>query len=97
MSLVNIRVSAEEKIMAAELRAQGVKMSELFRRVLREEHRRRCTPRKSKQDVRKIMDEIYKKYPIPADAPRHGIDTTDRRQVSAYIRQKLLSRKQRSK
>jgi hypothetical protein len=93
MSLVNIRISAEEKKMAADLRAQGIKMSDLFRRVLKEEHDRRCKRRKSKRSAREIIEELDRKFPLTATESFHGIDTANRHELRKYIQEQMRLRR----
>jgi hypothetical protein len=87
--LINVRLNDEDEAKLAALRAQGQEVSDLVRKAIRSEYERRKPAKRTAVDAERIMRELDEKYPTPADAPRHGIDTTNRQEVQQFIREQL--------
>ena len=89
--LLNVRISADEAAMAAELRARGVEMSGLVRDAIRTEYgrrRRRLRPR----DVDDVLEAIHARHPDPADTPSDRPDVHDRRAFQVAVHRRLRRR-----
>jgi len=77
--------------MVADLKRQGVTVAEVVRAALRSEYsRRRQQPPSAPAD---LLEWLHEKYPPPSNYRRRRLDTTDRKQVAAFLRSRF--RKQR--
>ena len=84
-----MRLDAEDKRLADQLREEGIPISRIVREAIRTEHARRIATRGRKQKPSALIADLFEQFP---DAPRangHGIDTTDRRAVQTYIAARL--------
>ncbi len=93
MGLLTVRLSESDEKLAKELRAKGVPIADLVRSALRKEHQRHTRKPRTAREVKKFLAELDSKYPIPPGTPSHGIDTTDRKAVQAYIVARLKRKK----
>jgi hypothetical protein len=90
VKLVNVRLSSEDASMVAELRRDGVEISQLVRDAIRTEHgrrRRRLRP----QDVDALLAAIYARHPEPAAASPRALDVRDRRAFRQAVARRLRS------
>lgn len=96
MASLNIRLTSDDSRAVAELRAENVNVSELLRRALHDAAGKRRIKKivwnKARVDALFAkLDAMSEGAPIP-EYIREGIDTTDRRAMSAYIRRKLANK-----
>ena len=89
MKLVNVRLSDEDAGKVAELRQQGVELSELVREAVRARHLA-LRPRLEPGDVRGLLAAIYARHPLTRREERAQVDATKRRDANAFIRRKLV-------
>ena len=89
--LLNVRLSAEDQVIARKLKARGVSISDVVRRALRNEAAQYAvTP----IDANLLVAEMVERYPSPAaPTPDERPGTTDRRAVRRYIAARLRSRR----
>lgn len=73
--------------MAAQLRQQGVEMSELLREAIRTEYGRRRRMRPA--DVDAILDAIHARHPDPPGVTADRLESDDRRAFRAAIRRRV--------
>jgi hypothetical protein len=91
MKLVNVRLSDDDAAKVADLRRQGVELSEVVREAVRARHLAVRPPLRPR-DVRPTLEGIYAHHPLEDEAERPPLDTTDRRAVRDLIRKKLRRR-----
>jgi hypothetical protein len=89
MPLLNVRLDAEDKRLADELRDDGIPISQIVRQAIRTEHARRIAKRGRRQKPSELIADLFEQFPDAPRAKGHGIDTTDRRAVQAYIAARL--------
>jgi hypothetical protein len=94
MKSINVRISPQDERSIRELQADGVNISELFRKMIGDEADRRRRARK-KKDVRAIIARLDAKYPVPDDADEPDVDTSNRHEFSAYIRAQIMAKQKR--
>jgi hypothetical protein len=94
MKLLNVRLGSEDAAKVRALREQGVEISDLIRRTIRAEYAR-AAGRRTPQDVKAILADIYRRHPDPQPQPRRQLDLTDRRAVQRYLRRRLTAGKRR--
>jgi hypothetical protein len=89
MPLLNVRLSAEDARRAAELREDGIQISNVVREAIRAEYlrRRRGAPGHRRPSL--IVKSILEALPDPVDTPRRAIDPVDRHAVRRHIAAKL--------
>ncbi len=92
MKLVNVRLSDEDAAKVADLRQQGVELSEVVREAVRARHLALRPPLRP-GDVRPLLDAIYARHPLEVEQERSTVDTTDRRAVRQLVRKKLQGRR----
>ena len=92
MKLVNVRLSDDDAAKVADLRRQGVELSEVVREAVRTRHSA-LRPALKPGDVRPLLDSIYARHPLEDDRERPAVETTDRRAVRRLIRKKLQRRR----
>ena len=91
MRLLNVRLNEEDAQFVRRLRDRGVSISELVRGAIRGEAKTLAT--KAPPDADALLAEIRRQYPMPATVRRiPRVDTTQRKQVQALIREKLRGR-----
>jgi hypothetical protein len=95
MKSFNVRISAQGERHIRALQAEGVNISELFRKAIEREAVRRGGGARTKKDVRAMIARLDAKYPIPASADEPKIDTSNRHEFSAYIRKHLAAKHKR--
>ncbi|HEY0007695.1 MAG TPA: hypothetical protein VGB55_03135 [Tepidisphaeraceae bacterium] len=97
MKTLNIRLTADEVEAIKVLRAAGENVSALLRQTLIT-HAAKQKPRDVRAaDLLTQLDAVYEEHPGPEpDYIQRGIDTSDREQVSAYLREQI-TRKHREK
>jgi hypothetical protein len=89
--LLNVRLTEEDQVLARELKARGVSISEVVRRALRTEAASyAATPK----DAGMLIAEMIERYPTP-DEPTSSErpKTTDRVAVRRYVAARLRSRR----
>ena len=89
--LLNIRLSKQDALVVSKLRRKGVVVSDLVRSALHEEYAKH--EEKNPTSPADVFEWLHKKYPAPAKRESRTVDAADRKQVSAYIRSRLKSRK----
>lgn len=89
MPLLNVRLDAEDKRLADQLREDGIPISEIVRKAIRAEHARRIATRRRKQKPSELIADLFQQFPDAPVAKGHGIDTSDRRAVQTYIAGRL--------
>lgn len=94
MKLVNVRLSEEDAAKVADLRRQGVELSEVVREAVRARHLA-LRPPLGPGDVRPMLEAIYARHPLDDEHERPEVDTTDRHAVRELIRRKLQRRRAR--
>lgn len=92
MRLVNVRLSDEDAAKVADLRRQGVELSEVVREAVRARHLALRPPLRA-SDVRPMLDAIYSRHPLREEQERGEVDATDRRATRELIRRKLRARR----
>ncbi len=92
MTLLNVRLNADDARRATELRQTGVQISQVVRDAIRVEHERRIGRRRSRRETSTILAEIYAAHPDAPDAPRRGFDLRDRKAARRAILRKLRPR-----
>ncbi len=92
MPLLNVRLDAEDKRLADQLRDEGIPISRIVREAIRTEHARRIPKRGRKQKPSQLVADLFERFPDAPHGEGHGIDTTDRRTVQAYIAARLRRR-----
>jgi hypothetical protein len=90
MKRVTVRLSDEDAALVADLRREGVELSEVVREALRARHRALRPPLKPR-DVRPMLEAIYDRHPLDEKDERPIVDATDRRAVRRLIRSMLVS------
>jgi hypothetical protein len=85
--LINVRLAAEDASKAEALRAQGIEISNVVREAIRAEYARRVGQRRTVKNVRRTLQEIYQRHPVPEDLP--SVDTTNRAAAHDWILQQL--------
>jgi len=94
MKTLNIRLGRREADAIKTLRAAGENVSEVLREALVARAAKKTTRKASKAEVLAKLDAIYDRHPGPV--PEYielGIDATNRQQMSAYIRSKILRKR----
>jgi hypothetical protein len=89
---LNVRLSDEDLANVELLKEHDVPLAEVIREALRQ---RAQALRPRKVDVLALVRELERKYPDPTPttpSPYEGLDTTDRRAVSEFIRGRLGAR-----
>jgi hypothetical protein len=91
--LLNVRLSPDDARRAAELREEGVQISDVVREAIRAEYLRRRPGRPGNRRPSLIVKEILAALPDPAEAPR-AVDPSDRHAVRRHIAAKLRGRRE---
>jgi len=84
--LLNVRLTPEDEVLVARLKARGVSISDVMRRALRAEA---AALSAKNTDPDKLIAELQARFPTPRGASRRRVDTTDRHAVRALIQRKL--------
>ena len=69
------------------LKRRGVTLSDVVRTALRSEYARHYE--RAPAAPADLLQWLHEKYPAPAGIRRRSLDTTDRRQVAAFLRSRL--------
>jgi post-segregation antitoxin (ccd killing protein) len=93
VALLNVRLDAEDKRLADDLREEGIPISRIVREAIRAEHARRVGTRRRKRKPSELIAELYERFPDEPGAKGHGIDTTDRRAVQRFIAARLARKR----
>lgn len=92
--LLNVRLSAEDQVIARELKARGVSISDVVRRALRNEAAEHAV---ASVDADQLIAEMVERYPSPpastASTSEERPKTTDRQAVRRYVAARLRSRR----
>ena len=91
--LLNVRLSPDDARRAAELREDGVQISDVVREAIRAEYLRRRPERAGNRRPSLIVKEILSALPDPVDMPRPAVDPADRHAVRRHIAAKLHGRR----
>jgi hypothetical protein len=94
VTLVNVRLSAEDAAKAKALREAGTELSEIVRAAIRTEYERRFR-RVSSGDVRAELERIYAAHPDPEDLPAPEVDVHDRRAFREAVGKQVRKRTKR--
>jgi hypothetical protein len=87
--LLNVRLSPDDARRAAELREDGIHISDVVREAIRAEHLRRHAQKPGKRRPSVIVKEILAALPDPEEASRRTVDSTDRHAVRRHIAARL--------
>jgi hypothetical protein len=93
MKLLTVRLRPEDAQRIAELRERGVKIADLVRDAIARESWPPVRKIKTAADAKRVLEEIYSKYPDPPGRRRVKLDLTDRKIVARAIRARLKRRK----
>jgi len=98
MKTLNVRLGPKETAAVKKLRRAGDNVSDIVREALVERAEAQSISALSDKDVLRELDALHNKYPGPtADYIRKGVDITDRKQMSAYIRSSINRKKGKSR
>jgi hypothetical protein len=89
--LVNVRLDPERLRKADELRARGIRLSDLVRQAIDERYAQAAFAL-SPSTVTAVVQRIFEQHPDPAGLPARGYDVHDRRAARAAIRRRLKHR-----
>jgi hypothetical protein len=84
--LLNVRLTPEDELLAKQLRARGLSISDIVRRALREAA---ASVENTRIEPAELEAEMLRLYPTPNAGPARRPDTLDRRGVREHIRTKL--------
>ncbi|MGD0769165.1 MAG: hypothetical protein ABSB42_13345 [Tepidisphaeraceae bacterium] len=93
MRLLTVRLSEQDAARVAELRERGIKISSLVREAIAKQSAPRAGRMKKPGDVKKVLGEIYSRYPDPPGTRASTVDLTDRNSVARAIRRRLTRSK----
>jgi hypothetical protein len=81
VKLVNVRLDPEHARLAADLQAEGIELSALVRRAIRDAHRTNIAARRDAAVIDDVLQRIYDELPDPATLPERDVDVRDRAAV----------------
>jgi hypothetical protein len=90
--LLNVRLSPDDARRAAELREEGIQISDVVREAIRAEYLRRRTRKPGRRRPSLIVKEILEALPDPEGAAPRTVDATDRHAVRRHIASRLRGR-----
>jgi hypothetical protein len=90
MALLNVRLNADDRRRVADLRRDGVQISQLVREAIRARHEQRRPGRAGAPAA--VMARIYDDHPDTADVRPRGFDLRDRRAVRRAVAARLAKR-----
>jgi hypothetical protein len=93
VTLVNVRLDAEDARRVAELRRAGVRISTIVRQAIRAEHEQRVGKRAGGRAAADILARIYADLPDTPDVKPRGYDLGDRRAVRAAVDKRARTRR----
>jgi hypothetical protein len=91
--LLNVRLSSDDGRRVAELREDGIRISDVVREAIRAEYLRRRPGQQGGRRPSLVLKEILAALPDPADMPRRTVDPADRYAVRRHIVAKLNRRR----
>lgn len=86
---LNMRLTDEDLANVELLKQHEVSLAEVIRDALQQ---RAQALRPRKRDMVALIHELELKHPDPSSSPYEGVDTTDRRAVSEFIRSRLQAK-----
>ena len=89
MKLVNVRLSADDARLVADLRARGVSVSDVVRRAIRVEAKGASA---KPADPAEVLRELSARYPTPAGLRGRPAPASDARAARRLIRARLKRR-----
>jgi hypothetical protein len=89
MALLNVRLDADDARRVADLRRDGVQISQLVREAIRTEHELRSRRRGAGRDPVALIERIYADYPDTPDVRPRKYDLRNRRAVRRAIVRRL--------
>jgi hypothetical protein len=89
MPLINVRLDSSDQRRARALRAEGVALSTLVRKALREEYARRVEARAGRQKPSRLVAQLRDEFPSPPEQPARPFRLDDRQAVRQHIAGKL--------
>jgi hypothetical protein len=92
MKLLNVRLTPDDRRMAAALRSEGIRLSDVVRDAIRETYERRVGRRADRRRPSEILATIYAALPDPPGLARREYDLDDRRAARHAIRTRLRRR-----
>jgi hypothetical protein len=90
--LLSVRLSPDDARRAAELREDGVQISDVVREAIRAEYLRRRPDRPANRRPSLIVKEIIDALPDPEELPPRAVAPTDRKGVRRHVAAKLRGR-----
>ena len=90
--LVNVRLDEARQRKARTLRENGVTLSDVVRDAIDDRFEALCAPKKHR-GMRRLVAEIFEKYPDAANVPQRSYDVHDRQQAAQAIRRSLGRRR----
>lgn len=90
MSLLNVRLDADDERRAKILRSAGVPISRIVREAIRAEYERRVALPRGETKPSHVVVEILESLPDPPDLAARPFPATDRRAVRRHVVRKLL-------
>lgn len=93
MPLLNVRLSPDDARRAAELREEGIQISDVVREAIRAEYLRRRAGKPGNRRPSLIVKEILAALPDPEGMPERAVEPTDRHAVRRHIAAKLRGRR----
>jgi hypothetical protein len=91
--LLNVRLSPDDARRAAELREDGIQISDLVREAIRAEYLRRRSGKPGDRRPSLLVKEILEALPDPADMPDRIVDPADRHALRRHVAAKLRGRR----
>jgi hypothetical protein len=83
--LLNVRLSPDDARRAAELREEGIQISDVVREAIRAEYLRRRSRKPRQRRPSLIVKEILAALPDPEGTPPRTVDSADRHAVRRHI------------
>jgi hypothetical protein len=87
--LTNVRLDADRRHKAQQLRERGVSLSDVLRQAIDE----RWSKLSAGRDVAEIITQMFEQYPDPPDLPPRAYDVHDRRAARDAIVRRLHRRR----
>lgn len=97
MSILNVRLGAEEQRLADELRDDGVAISRVVRDAIRAEHARRVGTKAHAPKPSSVVEALLKANPAPSRRRAARPDPRDRHAVREHIADKLRAARRPTK
>ena len=97
MAALYVKLKDEEKAMVQHLRDAGENVSEMVRQAIREKYAQRRGKPPSGKDAVERLNAILDRYPPEPSERGRRRDVSDRKVLSAVIRERLAARRERSR